>query len=99
MQAKPKRTKLPQSTDFVESLARGLDVIKAFTPTKMELTVSDVAAITSLARPTARRLLLTLEQLGYVRLIGSHYMLTQKLSNLAPLISRRKVCGMLFNLT
>jgi IclR family pca regulon transcriptional regulator len=78
VQPKSKRKKLPQSTDFVESLARGIDVIKAFTPTKMELTVSDVAVITSLARPTARRLLLTLEKLGYVRLIGSHYMLTPK---------------------
>jgi len=78
VQPKSKRKKLPQSTDFVESLARGIDVIKAFTPAKMELTVSDVAVITSLARPTARRLLLTLEKLGYVRLIGSHYMLTPK---------------------
>lgn len=78
VQPKSKRKKLPQSTDFVESLARGIDVIKAFNPAKMELTVSDVAVITSLARPTARRLLLTLEKLGYVRLIGSHYMLTPK---------------------
>ena len=78
VQAKSKRKKLTQSTDFVESLARGIDVIKAFTPAKMELTVSDVAAITTLARPTARRLLLTLEKLGYVRLIGSHYTLTPK---------------------
>jgi len=78
VQPKSKRKKLTQSTDFVESLARGIDVIKAFTPAKMELTVSDVAAITTLARPTARRLLLTLEKLGYVRLIGSHYTLTPK---------------------
>jgi len=78
VQAKSKRKKLTQSTDFVESLARGIDVIKAFTPAKMELTVSDIAAITTLARPTARRLLLTLEKLGYVRLIGSHYTLTPK---------------------
>jgi len=64
--------------DFVEALARGLDVIKAFTPSKMELTVSDVAAITSLARPTARRLLITLEHLGYVRTFGARYSLTPK---------------------
>lgn len=44
----------------------------------MQLTVSDVAKITSLARPTARRLLLTLETLGYVRLIGNNYLLTPK---------------------
>lgn len=64
--------------DFVEALARGLDVIKAFTPEKMELTVSDVAIKTSLARPTARRLLITLEQLGYVRSFGARYLLTPK---------------------
>jgi IclR family transcriptional regulator, pca regulon regulatory protein len=47
--------------DFVEALARGLDIITAFSPTAMALTVSDVAARTSLPRPTARRLLLTLD--------------------------------------
>jgi IclR family pca regulon transcriptional regulator len=71
-----------QSTDFVESLARGIDVIKAFSPHKMELTVSEVATITSLARPTARRLLLTLESLGYVRLIGNNYLLTPQILEL-----------------
>ncbi|MEZ5259828.1 MAG: helix-turn-helix domain-containing protein [Ilumatobacteraceae bacterium] len=48
-------------------MARGLEVITAFGPTALSLTVSEVAARTGLARPTARRLLLTLEQLGYVR--------------------------------
>ena len=66
------------STDFVEALARGLDVIKAFGPTAMELTVSEVAARTGLARPTARRLLMTLEQLGYTRLANGAYTLTTK---------------------
>lgn len=53
-------------------------MIKAFTPAKMELTVSDVAALTALARPTARRLLITLEKLGYVRSFGARYLLTPK---------------------
>ena len=66
------------SSDFVEALARGLDVIKAFGPTAMELTVSEVAARTGLARPTARRLLMTLEQLGYTRLANGAYTLTTK---------------------
>ena len=57
------------SGDFVEALARGLDVIKSFGPTSMELTVSEVAARTGLPRPTARRLLMTLEQLGYARVV------------------------------
>ena len=78
MKKTTKRSGTAHNTDFVESLARGIDVIKAFTPGRMQLTVSDVAKITSLARPTARRLLLTLETLGYVRLIGNNYLLTPK---------------------
>ncbi|MBI5087671.1 MAG: helix-turn-helix domain-containing protein, partial [Actinobacteria bacterium] len=66
------------STDFVEALARGLDVITAFGPRAMELTVSEVAARTGLARPTARRLLMTLEQLGYARTVNGAYSLTTK---------------------
>jgi len=64
--------------DFVEALARGLDVICAFGPTAMEMTVSDVAARTGLARPTARRLLITLEDLGYVRSTDGVFSLTAK---------------------
>lgn len=68
--------------DFVEALARGLEVLKCFGPTAMELTVSDVAARTELARPTARRLLLTLEQLGYVRSNDGLYSLTTQVLEL-----------------
>ncbi len=64
--------------DFVEALARGLDVLTAFGPTRMAMTVSDVAAHTGLARPTARRLLLTLEALGYVRSNDGVFSLTTK---------------------
>ena len=46
--------------DFIEALARGLDVIKAFSPARPVLSLSEVAAATGLARPTARRILLTL---------------------------------------
>lgn len=56
-----------QGADFVEALARGLDVLTCFDATRRELSLSDIAAATGLARPTARRLLLTLEELGYVR--------------------------------
>ena len=79
MNARPKApSKRNDSSDFVEALARGLDVIKAFGPTSMELTVSEVATRTRLARPTARRLLMTLEQLGYARLSNGAYSLTTK---------------------
>lgn len=70
------------SADFVEALARGLDVICAFGPSALELTVSEVAARTGLARPTARRLLITLEQLGYVRAVDGVYSLTTRVLEL-----------------
>ena len=66
------------SPDYVQSLARGLAVVKSFSPTAIELSASDVANRTGLARPTARRLLLTLEQLGYVRAIDGRFTLTAK---------------------
>ncbi|MGA0230589.1 MAG: helix-turn-helix domain-containing protein, partial [Ilumatobacteraceae bacterium] len=66
------------SRDFVEALARGIDVIRAFGPRAMEMSVSDVASRTGLARPTVRRLLLTLEELGYVRASNGVFSLTAK---------------------
>ena len=68
--------------DFVESLARGLKVIRAFSTSQLAFTVSDMATATDLARPTARRLLLTLEQLGYVRSHDGLYMLTPQILDL-----------------
>ncbi|MBN9101587.1 MAG: helix-turn-helix domain-containing protein [Pseudonocardia sp.] len=53
--------------DFIEALARGLDVIRAFRPHRPAMSLSDVATAADLARPTARRILLTLAELGYVR--------------------------------
>ena len=70
------------SSDFVEALARGLAIITAFSPTATALTVSDAAARTDLPRPTARRLLMTLEQLGYVRSSNGLYTLTTKVLEL-----------------
>jgi IclR family transcriptional regulator, pca regulon regulatory protein len=55
------------SPDFIESLARGLDVIRVFGPGQPVMSLAAVAGAAGLARPTARRVLLTLEQLGYVR--------------------------------
>jgi len=71
-----------QDSDFVESLARGLKVIRAFSTSQLAFTVSDMATATELARPTARRLLLTLEQLGYVRSHDGLYMLTPQILDL-----------------
>lgn len=68
--------------DFIEALARGLEVITAFTPHRRAMSLSEVAAATGLARPTARRMLLTLAELGYVRARGSAFMLTARVLDL-----------------
>ena len=70
------------SPDFVEALARGLAIMTAFSPTATALSVSDAAARVSLPRPTARRLLMTLEKLGYVRSSNGLYTLTTKVLEL-----------------
>lgn len=68
--------------DFIEALARGLDVIKAFDATEPVLTMSELAERTGLARPTVRRILLTLEELGYVRSGRQGFALTPRIVEL-----------------
>jgi IclR family pca regulon transcriptional regulator len=65
------------SPDFIEAIARGLDVIRAFRPGQPVMSLAGVAEASSLPRPTARRILLTLEQLGYVRQAGGPQALGQ----------------------
>ena len=65
----------PRSADFVQSLERGLAVIKAFDADDRSLTLSDVARKTGLTRAAARRFLHTLAELGYVRTDGRFFSL------------------------
>lgn len=67
---------------FVQSLERGLAVIRAFGPEEPELTLSDVARRTGLTRAAARRFLLTLCDLGYVRSDGKRFALTPRVLEL-----------------
>lgn len=67
--------------DFIEALARGLEVIAAFEPGRPVMSLAEVATAAGLARPTARRILLTLEELGYVRTDGG-YALTPRVLDL-----------------
>jgi IclR family pca regulon transcriptional regulator len=64
--------------DFVQSLERGLSVISSFDADHAAQTLSDVARRTGLTRATARRLLLTLSQLEYVRVSGKNFELTPR---------------------
>jgi IclR family pca regulon transcriptional regulator len=70
------------SPDFIEALARGLDVIRAFQPNQPVMSLTAVAGAAGLPRPTARRVLLTLEQLGYVRAAGGGFELTPRVLDL-----------------
>ncbi|MEV8595221.1 IclR family transcriptional regulator C-terminal domain-containing protein [Streptomyces sp. NPDC052012] len=75
--------------DFVESLARGLTVLTAFDEGRPELTQSDVAKATGLARATARRALLTYEHEGLVRAEENRFRLTPRVLGLGfPPLSR-----------
>ncbi|MDX3568517.1 IclR family transcriptional regulator domain-containing protein [Streptomyces sp. ID05-47C] len=68
--------------DFIEALARGLEVIAAFRPGHPRMSLAQVAGATGLARPTARRILLTLEELGYVRSCETGFALTPRVLEL-----------------
>lgn len=61
--------------EFVQSLERGLAVIRAFGHDRTRLTLSEVAQETGLTRAAARRFLLTLVELGYVRNEGREFSL------------------------
>jgi len=70
--------KPPPSDSYVQSFARGLGVIRAFTADAPAQTLTEVAARTGLDRAGARRILLTLAQLGYVYQEGRLFRLTAR---------------------
>lgn len=71
-----------RNSEFVQSLARGLAVIRAFDSEHPDLTLSDVARETGLTRAAARRFLLTLVDLGYVRTDGRLFALRPRVLEL-----------------
>jgi IclR family transcriptional regulator, pca regulon regulatory protein len=71
----------PRDGAFVQSLERGLLVIRALSSPDPQA-LSDVARTTGLSRAAARRFLLTLEQLGYVRRAGGRFALTPRVLEL-----------------
>jgi IclR family transcriptional regulator, pca regulon regulatory protein len=71
-----------RDSDFVQSLDRGLAVIRAFGPDRERLSLSEVARLTGLTRAAARRFLLTLVKLGYVRSDGREFSLRPRVLEL-----------------
>jgi len=68
--------------NFVEAVARGLDVIRAFGPHQPVMTLSQIAVTADLARPTTHRIVATLEALGYVRACPGGFALTPRVLDL-----------------
>lgn len=67
---------------YVQSFARGLEVIRSFSAQSPQQTLSEVAARSGLTRAGARRILLTLQTLGYVDSDGKYFSLTPRILDL-----------------
>src|SRR6266487_2403213 len=66
----------------LQSLERGIAVIQVFSRERPALTLSEVARLTGITRATARRILLTLEEVGHVRSDGRLFSLTPRVLTL-----------------
>ena len=64
-----------ESRDYVQSLARGLSVLRTFDGDHTRLSLADIAGRTGLSRAAARRLVLTLQHLGYIHGAGRDFVL------------------------
>ena len=79
----PSTTTPPRPGDsYVQSFARGLEVIRSFSAQAPRQTLSEVAARSGLTRAGARRILLTLQTLGYVESDGRDFRLTARILDL-----------------
>lgn len=68
--------------DYVNSFARGLEVIRVFSRHRPRMTLSEVAQATEMTRATVRRFLLTLVREGYCENDGKYFSLTPKVLEL-----------------
>lgn len=68
--------------DFIQALGRGLAVLGVFSREHPSVTLSEAAELTGTTRATARRILLTLEQLGFVSSRGRRFAPTPRLLGL-----------------
>ena len=75
-----KRQATGHASYYVEALARGLTVIRSFGRERSAMTLSDVARATNLPKPTVRRVLHTLVDLGYAETDGRQF-------HLAPVVA------------
>ena len=72
------RTLPDQERDHIRSIERGFAVLLAFDAERTNPTLAELADATGLSRPAVRRILLTLQRLGYVRGNGGRWALTPR---------------------
>ncbi|MEA1079916.1 IclR family transcriptional regulator C-terminal domain-containing protein [Marinobacter qingdaonensis] len=72
----------PGDRDYVGALASGLEVLQTFDAEHPRMTLSEVAARTGMDRAKARRFLLTLHALGFVKRSGRQFELTPRVLQL-----------------
>ncbi len=77
----PAKTPAPGDS-YVQSFARGLQVIRSFSADAPRQTLTEVAGRSELTRAGARRILLTLQSLGYVESDGKLFSLTPRILDL-----------------
>lgn len=78
----PSRSDPEPGDSYVQSFARGLEVIRSFSAQSPRQTLTEVAGRTGLTRAGARRILLTLQTLGYVQSDGKLFCLTPRILDL-----------------
>ena len=71
-----------RSRDYVQSLARGLAVLRTFDREHPAMTLAEISARAGLSRAAVRRLALTLQHLGYVRVVERDVSLTPRVLEL-----------------
>lgn len=64
--------------DIIQSIERGFAVLLAFDADLPTASLAELAAKTALSRPAVRRILLTLQRLGYVEGAGGRWLLTPR---------------------
>src|SRR5215472_11489566 len=77
-----RRRTTPPRREAMGGLAKGLAVIRAFSRDHAALSLSDIARSARIPAATARRCLLTLEELGYLTRSGRSFLLRPKVLEL-----------------
>lgn len=71
-----------RSRDRIQSIERGVAVLRAFSGREASLSVAEIAKRAGLARPVVRRILITFEHLGYAQAVNGVWSLTPRILEL-----------------